>query len=261
MDAVFTRGFAAAIPHLQRAIAIDPQFAMAQAHLGFFYWNMGQTDLATKHALKAYELRDRVSDRERLFILFVYDRQVTGNLQKELETIESWVQAYPQIGTPGESWADGARGAPASMKGEFKQSEGGHSTESRLSRLPLSVWSITILALAGSQKPRLSCSEAAEHKVGNSTYSVSPYYLAFLEGDEAGMKREIDRARGNLETEDWMSHNQALVLAHSGQMRNARIDVASRDRTWRNRTAIAEGGHLPGRGAVCEAHFGNRDRA
>jgi tetratricopeptide (TPR) repeat protein len=79
-NARFAHGLAAAIPHLQRAIAIDPQFAMALADLGFFYWNMGQTDLAREPMLKAYELRDRVSDRERLFILFLYDRQVTGNL-------------------------------------------------------------------------------------------------------------------------------------------------------------------------------------
>ena len=87
---------AAAIPHLQRAIAIDPQFAMAHADLGFFYWNMGQTDLGAEQVRKAYELRDRVSDRERLFILLLYDRQVTGNLQKELQTLESWVQTYPR---------------------------------------------------------------------------------------------------------------------------------------------------------------------
>ena len=92
---MFARVSAAAIPHLQRAIAIDPQFAMAHADLGFFYWNMGHTDLGTEHVRKAYELRDRVSDRERFFILFLYDRQVTGNLQKELGTIEAWVQTYP----------------------------------------------------------------------------------------------------------------------------------------------------------------------
>src|SRR5262249_15518284 len=85
--AVFTRGLAAAIPHLQRAIAIDPQFAMAHGYLGFWYWNMGQTDLAMEPSLKAYELRDRVGDQERFFIQFLYDRQVTGNLQKELDTI------------------------------------------------------------------------------------------------------------------------------------------------------------------------------
>jgi serine/threonine protein kinase len=95
-SALSARGFGAAIPHLQRAIAMDPEFAMAHADLGFFYWNMGHTDVGAEYVRKAYELRDRVSDRERLFILFLYDRQVTGNLQKELATIESWVQTYPR---------------------------------------------------------------------------------------------------------------------------------------------------------------------
>src|SRR5207248_1603912 len=95
-NAVFTRGLAAAIPHLERAIEIDPQFAMAHADLGFHYWNMGLTDQAIEPCRKAWELRDRVSDRERYFILFLFDRQVTGNLQKELETIESWLRAYPR---------------------------------------------------------------------------------------------------------------------------------------------------------------------
>ena len=57
---------------------------------------MGQTDLAAEYTRKAYALRDRVSDRERLWILFLYDRQVTGNLQRELQTLESWVQTYPR---------------------------------------------------------------------------------------------------------------------------------------------------------------------
>ena len=107
---MFARGSAAAIPHLQRAIAIDPQFAMAHADLGFIYWNMGQTDLGAEDVRKAYELRDRVSDRERLFILFLYDRQVTGNLQKELETLESWAQTYPRDVTPWGSWGVGHAG-------------------------------------------------------------------------------------------------------------------------------------------------------
>src|SRR5580698_8143022 len=67
----------AAIPHLQQAIAIDPQFAVAHADLGFMSWNMGQTDLGAKEVSIAYRLRDRVSDRERRFILMLYDRQVT----------------------------------------------------------------------------------------------------------------------------------------------------------------------------------------
>ena len=69
---------------------------MAHADLGFFSWNLGQTDLGAAETCKAYELRDRVSDRERLYILMLYDRQVTGKLQKELQTLEAWAQMYPR---------------------------------------------------------------------------------------------------------------------------------------------------------------------
>ena len=69
-------------------------------------------------------LRDRVSDRERLYILMLYDRQVTGNLQKELQTLESWAQTYPRdCVCPGRYRRVGSHAAPANMKGEFKPSE------------------------------------------------------------------------------------------------------------------------------------------
>ena len=55
-SALYAYGSARAIPHLQRAIAIDPQFAMAHADLGFFSWNMGQTDLGAEETRKAYAL-------------------------------------------------------------------------------------------------------------------------------------------------------------------------------------------------------------
>jgi len=102
---------------------------------------------------------------------------------------------------------------------------------------------------------------AAERKLQNPLFLVSRYYLAFLEGDEAGMKREVERAHGNLEAEDWMSHNQALVLARAGQMRNARV-------LWRHTIErTQQTGHLERAAiyqaaqAVCEGHVGNRDLA
>jgi serine/threonine protein kinase len=97
--AQYAHGGPAAIQHLQRAIGIDPQFAMAHADLGFMWWNMGQTDLGAEQVRIAYGLRDRVSDRERRYILMLYDREVTGNLQKELQTLEAWVQTYPRDST------------------------------------------------------------------------------------------------------------------------------------------------------------------
>jgi tetratricopeptide (TPR) repeat protein len=98
---------------------------------------------------------------------------------------------------------------------------------------------------------------AAERKLEVPQFLVSRYYLAFFNGNEVGMKREIDRARGNQEAEDWMSHNQAMVLARSGQMQEARImwqhaiELAQQAGN-REKAAIYQAAE-----AVCEAHFGN----
>jgi tetratricopeptide (TPR) repeat protein len=209
---------------------------------------------------KAYELRDRVSDRERLFILFLYDRQVTGNLQKELETLESWAQTYPgdflPLGLLG-GW--GTRGT-----GQYER---GIQTSERALRInpgltPLYGNLVELnLCLDRFAEAAAALQRAAERKLEVPLFLVNRYYLAFLMGDEAGMKREIDRARGNLEAEGWMSHNEALVLARCGQMRNARIrwqhTIELAQQTGdREKAAIYQAAE-----AVCEAHFGNWDRA
>jgi hypothetical protein len=69
--AIFAHGGPASIAHFQQAIAIDPQFAMAHAQLGFMSWNMGQTDMGAEQVRIAYGLRDRRSGRERRYILMV----------------------------------------------------------------------------------------------------------------------------------------------------------------------------------------------
>ena len=259
-NAVFARGSTAAIPHLQRAIAIDPQFAMAHADLGFFYWNMGQTDLGAEHVRIAYELRDRVSDQERFFILFLYDRQVTGNLHKELGTIESWVQTYPadwQAWTVWGGW--GTRGT-----GQYEKGIRAAVEAIRLKPdLPFGYDTLIVhnISLGRFAEASAALQRAADRKLENPLFLVNRYYVAFLEGDEAGMKREIDRARGNLETENWMSHNHALVLARSGQARNARIlwqhtiELAQQNGA-REKAAIYQAAE-----AVCAAHFGFWNRA
>ncbi len=259
-SAVFSRGMAAAIPHIQRAIAIDPQFAMAQAHLGFFYWNMGQTDLAIEHTLSAYELRDRVSDLERFFILFLYDRQVTGNLQKELQTIEAWAQTYP---LDWQAWGVlggwGARGTGQYERG-IQASEEALRLDPNLS-FPYDALAVNNISLGRFSEAAAVLRRAAERKLELPVFLVNRYYLAFLGGDPGGMRREIDRARGNREAEDWMSHNQALVLAHSGKMQNARTMwhhaiVAAQQNGDSEKAAIYQAA-----AAVCEAHLGNHGAA
>ena len=91
---------AASVPLFQRAVEIDPDFAMAHARLGFRYSQLGESSLSRQSLLKAYQLRDRVSDAERFFIDTIYDRDVTGNLERERQTLESWARTYPRDSTP-----------------------------------------------------------------------------------------------------------------------------------------------------------------
>jgi len=79
-------GGAAAIPFFRRAVETDPKFAMAHAYLGLLYSGVGESVLSAESTTRAWQLRDRVSDRERFFIDFTYDRQVTGNLEKAYQT-------------------------------------------------------------------------------------------------------------------------------------------------------------------------------
>ena len=85
-----------AVPLLKRAIDIDPNFAIAHALLGLLYSGLGETLLGEESTSKAYQLRDHATDRDRFFISTIYDRQVTGNLEKEGETLRLWAQTYPR---------------------------------------------------------------------------------------------------------------------------------------------------------------------
>src|ERR1700756_4436958 len=97
---IVKRDYAAAIPLLQRAVSLDPNFAMAYARLGTNYSNLGQTARAAENTRKAYELRERVSEREKLYIVSHYETAVTGNLEAARKAHQLWAQTYPRDETP-----------------------------------------------------------------------------------------------------------------------------------------------------------------
>jgi hypothetical protein len=90
----------AGIPLQERAIELDPNFALAYASLALTYADSGQTGPAAEAARRAYELRNRVSDREQFFIEVTYDRIVTGNLERARQTCMSWAQSRSRIRWP-----------------------------------------------------------------------------------------------------------------------------------------------------------------
>ena len=99
-SAGFNGSPARAVPLFQRAVAIDPDFAMAHAFLGFRYGVLGESALARQSLLKAYQLRHRASDAERFYIETLYDRDFTGNLERERRTLETWAASYPRDARP-----------------------------------------------------------------------------------------------------------------------------------------------------------------
>ena len=229
---------------------------MAHGMLGFMYSNLGEADLAAESTRRAYQLRDRASEREKFFISFLYDRQVTGNLKKGQQTLESWAQAYPRDSLP-----PGLVGGWVAIgSGEYEM--GIQAAQKAIELDPDNPFGYVGLASHTLHLDRFAetasaLQRAAQRKMGSRYFLLHRYYLAFCTGDQAGMEREVTQARGNPGAEESMSQQQALVLARSGHMEQAVM-------MWQRAIALAQQiGHrekaalYETAAAACEAHFGN----
>jgi Tfp pilus assembly protein PilF len=205
------------VPLAKRAIDIDPNFAIAHALLGLMYSGSGETRLGEQSTSKAYQLRDRATDRERFFITTIYERQVTGNLEREAETLRLWAQAYPRdANAPGliSGFATAGTGQYDLMIQKAKDSL---AIDPELLPAYFSVaWGYLSLN-------RLSDAEAAlRQAVGRApeipSSLIMAYHLAFLKGDTAGMERQAALARGKPGADDYIANLQGLVLARAGRL-------------------------------------------
>ncbi len=91
---------APAMPHLQRAVELDPNFAMAYAVLGVVNSNSGDKNASNAYLKKAYELRERTSEREKFYISGHYYGILTGDLDKEIDLYQEWIRVYPRDNRP-----------------------------------------------------------------------------------------------------------------------------------------------------------------
>ncbi len=90
------QGDLASLPFFKTAVDQDPNFALALARLGTIYSNLGEDQAARDYTARAFALRDRVSEPERLYILSRYYTSVTHSNQQALETYQVWIQTYPK---------------------------------------------------------------------------------------------------------------------------------------------------------------------
>jgi len=90
------KGPAAALPHNQRAIQLDPNFASGYEAVGATYFSLSELGRASEYFNKAFELREHASEREKLAITATYYQIVTGELEKAEQTYQEWVESYPR---------------------------------------------------------------------------------------------------------------------------------------------------------------------
>ena len=242
--------------HYQRAIAFDPQFAMAYSTLGITYYVTGQTELAAEYSRKAYQLRQRASAREKLFIDYNLDRNATGNLEKALRTLELWAQTYPQDYTPPTLIA----GKVTLCTGRYERAIQEDEIAIRLNpgfKYPYGGLAFANIFLGRMPEAEDALRRAAERKIDGPDFLIQRYYIAFFKGDSAEMEKQARLAIGRHGAEDAMAHHQAMVLAYSGRLPEARAmsrhatDLAQQTND-KERAAVYQTG-----AALCEAHTGN----
>jgi eukaryotic-like serine/threonine-protein kinase len=211
---------AAAIPLFQRAVSLDPNFAMAYARLGTCYSNLGESDRGTENTRKAYELRERVSEREKLYIGSHYEAYVTGDLEATRKIFELWEQTYPRDAVPPGDLGDLYR-----TLGDFEKTLA--AAQRSLNLDPGSgisdenlVWAY--LYLNRLDEANAASQEAYAHHPDTPLHHVMLYLVEFLQHDAAAMERETAALTGKPGYEDIVLHYQAETAAYTGHFMNAR---------------------------------------
>ena len=220
-NAAFTTGFTAAVPLLQRAIALDSQFAMAHAFLGRIYADTGESVLSAESTSRAYQLRGRASDRERFFITFSYDRQITGNLANAQKTLELWTRTYPRDPDPHSLLSGFTTTGTAQYEKTIAEAKKAISLNPDATPAYLNL-ADACLALGRVAEAESALVRAAERKLEIADSLTLRYSIAFLRDDKSGMDRELAQANQKPGAEDWMLHLNALVSAYSGHLQQAR---------------------------------------
>ena len=257
---LYVRGENGAIPFFEQAVRDDPQFAMAYAALGLMYGATGESALAAEDTGKAYQLRDRASERERFFITATYESWVTGNLEKAQRTCETWAQVYPSEIIP-----------YSYLSGFIYPAFGKYEQTIQVARKAIELdpdFAVGYLNLGYGDLNVGRMAEAenvvhmgSERKLEFPYFSILRFDIAFLKADKAAMEHEASAAREKSAFEDWIADHEAFAAAYSGRLQQAGILVnraveLAQQAGQNERAAIFQAGR-----AVWGGFFGNATAA
>jgi len=182
------KGAAIALPYFQRAIQLDPNFALAHWALGSDYFDLGELMRASEFTTKAFQLREHASEREKLNIAAEYYREVTGELDKAVETYQEVIESYPRDFRAYGNW-----GLVCSEQGKYEKAA--EVTRQALRLAPDRIASYAdlanfALALQRFDEARQSIHGAQTRKLDTFVLHNALYALAFLAPDSAAMVEE-----------------------------------------------------------------------
>jgi serine/threonine protein kinase/tetratricopeptide (TPR) repeat protein len=245
------------IPDYQRAIEIDPNFAMAYARLGTVYNNLGQTEQSQQNRQKAFELRDRASEREKLYIMSHYYAD-SGQLDKGITAYELYRQTYPRDGTPYNNLA-----VIYNQLGQFDNALENAKRALEIDPDMLNAYGQVGWAYAGLnrlEEARATVNTALQRKGNTTSYHTFLASLDWAEGKNAEMEKELQAAATTPDGALNVLGFRAGLTSTRGQMRQSREFTRqaeeAMDRLHLQNHAEAQGGL-----ASAEALVGNRAAA
>jgi eukaryotic-like serine/threonine-protein kinase len=213
----------AATPHLQRAVELDPNFAMAWAVLGIANNNNSKTEQALQDIQKAFDLKDRASERERFYISSHYYGLDSREVDQGIRVLEEWSQTYPHDGVPLNNLALGCN-----RIGQHEKSLAAASAALRLNaKDPYAYQNLASAyqALNRYDEAKAVADQAIEGKVDPWSIHITVFELAFIRGDENAMRHELDLFAGKpIEPVFLFLHSEALYS--QGRIKQARQEFS-----------------------------------
>jgi DNA-binding winged helix-turn-helix (wHTH) protein/tetratricopeptide (TPR) repeat protein len=253
----YAKGESSPLPFYKRAVELDPSFAMAYARMAVTYANLSDERRSEENARKAYELRGKVSERERFFI--EVSSEPEGELEKATQTLELWRQTYPRDDAP-------YRKMDAIFARLGNREKALEEQQEALRLEPSNGDNYVNLAQDYIDLNRLDeaeavCKQAEERKLENEGLLMLRYYLAFLKSDAAQMAQSFSAAMGKPGEEDLLLAEQADTEGWYGKLKNAHELTERAIDSARHDDARERAGMYQAAAALREVESGNREQA
>jgi eukaryotic-like serine/threonine-protein kinase len=213
------KGSAAALPYHQRAIELDHSFALGYRGVGSDYVNMNELGRAREYYIKAYQLREHVSEREKLAIMADYYTSITGERDKAAQTYEEEIQTYPQEWEPHLDL-----GSVYIALGQYEKGKELYNQSLSLdpdNAYPYVGLATSQLALQRVDEARQTVQQAEVRKLDNLLLHNVLYAVAFLQADAQAMAEQERWFMGRRE-ENFGYSLESDTEAFAGHLHKAR---------------------------------------